>query len=181
MATSVNTARCARGSGPVARYLLALLSTLLVAQVGPAQSSAKTKPHVAPANCPVTRPYQSSRFASPSGYPGPSPGHFYFGTDGIWTMLPVDGVLKGSAANGSTHAWLLWFRHGYTPWVEPTPKLKVDAKRVNGTAQKVVVSPAKFLPRNIMIVGIDIPNSGCWQITGRFDEEELAFVVWVPK
>ena len=32
-----------------------------------------------------------------------------------------------------------------------------------------------------MLVGLDIPDSGCWQITGRFEDEELAFVVWVTK
>ena len=108
----------------------------------------------------------------------------YFGTDRLWTMFPIKGVLKGTTASGATHLELVWFRQGYNQWVEPTPRLKVHGKRLDGTARGVAVSQPKFIgstPRNAMLVGLDIPDSGCWQITGRFEDEELAFVVWVTK
>jgi hypothetical protein len=30
-----------------------------------------------------------------------------------------------------------------------------------------------------MLVGVDIPTLGCWEIRGRYAEAELSFVVWV--
>jgi hypothetical protein len=30
-----------------------------------------------------------------------------------------------------------------------------------------------------MMVGMDIPTPGCWEITGRYEDDELTFVVWV--
>jgi hypothetical protein len=30
-----------------------------------------------------------------------------------------------------------------------------------------------------MVVGIDIPTEGCWEITGRYGSDELKFVVRV--
>jgi hypothetical protein len=30
-----------------------------------------------------------------------------------------------------------------------------------------------------MLVGIDIPAAGCWEITGQYKGTTLSFVVWV--
>jgi len=30
-----------------------------------------------------------------------------------------------------------------------------------------------------MLVGVDIPTIGCWEITGRYAGHTLSFVVWV--
>ena len=30
-----------------------------------------------------------------------------------------------------------------------------------------------------MVVGINIPSLGCWKITGRYQDEELSFVICV--
>ena len=30
-----------------------------------------------------------------------------------------------------------------------------------------------------MLVGVDFPTTGCWEITGRYADAELSFVVWV--
>jgi hypothetical protein len=32
-----------------------------------------------------------------------------------------------------------------------------------------------------MVVGIDFPTLGCWEITGHYEDDELTFVVWVSK
>jgi hypothetical protein len=29
------------------------------------------------------------------------------------------------------------------------------------------------------MTGIDFPTAGCWEMTGRYNDEELTFVVWV--
>ena len=30
-----------------------------------------------------------------------------------------------------------------------------------------------------MMMGVDLPTLGCWKITGRYQDAELSFVVWV--
>jgi hypothetical protein len=32
-----------------------------------------------------------------------------------------------------------------------------------------------------MMTGIDIPALGCWKISGKFEDAELSFVVWVTQ
>jgi hypothetical protein len=35
--------------------------------------------------------------------------------------------------------------------------------------------------QTFMVTGINFPTLGCWEITGRYDNDELTFVVWVAK
>jgi hypothetical protein len=30
-----------------------------------------------------------------------------------------------------------------------------------------------------MLVGVEMPTAGCWEITAQYDVDELTFVVWV--
>jgi hypothetical protein len=30
-----------------------------------------------------------------------------------------------------------------------------------------------------MLVGVTVPQSGCWEITARYDAAQVAFTVWV--
>ena len=32
-----------------------------------------------------------------------------------------------------------------------------------------------------MFVGVSFPKLGCWEITRRYDDDELTFVIWVTK
>jgi hypothetical protein len=32
-----------------------------------------------------------------------------------------------------------------------------------------------------MVVGINLPALGCWEITGHYEDDELTFVIWVAK
>jgi hypothetical protein len=33
--------------------------------------------------------------------------------------------------------------------------------------------------QSAMLVGVDVPTAGCWEITGRYGGHELSFTVWV--
>jgi hypothetical protein len=77
---------------------------------------------------------------------------------------------------------VFWWRQGYDARVEPLPKLKVTGKRLDSPAPPLEVSATTnaFTQHTAaMLVGIGFPTVGCWQITGRYEDDELIYVTWV--
>jgi hypothetical protein len=75
-----------------------------------------------------------------------------------------------------------WWRLGYDWRTEPIPKLKVTGKRLDSPAPPLEATATNVLgPLPYMMVGMNIPTLGCWEVTGRYDDDELTFVVWVTK
>ena len=35
--------------------------------------------------------------------------------------------------------------------------------------------------RAAMLVGVGFPTEGCWEITGRYEDDALTFVIWVAR
>lgn len=139
-----------------------------------------------PPNCRVTLPSDGvyeppSTDFRPSRRPGP--GQFYFGTDKLWTVLPVDGTWRGPYPGGSRDfvydEKLPWYR---TP-AASSPKgvpLTIKGKRLDGPAPSFIETnePFDYNPGGI-VGGISIPAYGCWEITGHYDDQEERFSVWV--
>jgi hypothetical protein len=79
---------------------------------------------------------------------------------------------------------VFWFRPGYDWQAEREPRLAVAATRLDAPASSVVASRVTGAYReqdwkSFMVSLIDIPTSGCWKITGRYEHDELSFVVRV--
>jgi len=79
-----------------------------------------------------------------------------------------------------------WWRQGYDWHTEPTPKLKVTGRRLDSQAPPLdVVGPnpvgVRGYPGNYMMVVLVFPTPGCWEITGRDENDELTFVISVAK
>ncbi len=137
-------------------------------------------------SCPVTKP-PSPAFIPPAPYPSqPSSGTFWFGTEKLWTLLPADGTWRLLHSDKGFGQKLFWWREGYDWTVEPQPKLIVTAKRLDTSAPAVSAPRASTSNgyrredwKSFMVVGVDVPTPGCWQITGRYDSDELRFVVRV--
>jgi len=153
-----------------------------------------------PESCPVTNS-PANPFVPPLPYwTDRGPDAFWFGTRELWIMLPNDGIWhvlpidsKGRIAHAARDIAAYsqkqsWYREGFdgrrTPLGPPCfycePGLKVTAERL-GTPAPPLVAKANTVsdsPPYIM-VGFDIPALGCWKITGRFEDTELSFVVWV--
>ena len=72
---------------------------------------------------------------------------------------------------------LIWRSTGFRPGMESN--LVVTVKPLNGaSATPVVVGTTNAkLGDWAMMTGIDFPDAGCWEITGRYRGEELRFVV----
>ena len=161
------------------RYLLALMAGLLL----PALSSAQ---------CLTTLP-PNPPFVPPIQYPpgGLAAGTFWYGTDALWTALSFDGkwpiqnnVLE---SKGGYRTKLTFWRRGFDWRTEPKPKLIVTGKRLDGDAPSVAVAHANavFVPDKPgymapgMMIGIDIPTAGCWEITAHYGGHTLTFIVSV--
>ncbi|MGH2436742.1 MAG: hypothetical protein ACRDFA_07095 [bacterium] len=142
-----------------------------------------------PDSCPVTVP-SDPLFSPPAPYPvqAPSAGRFWYGTVGLWTMLKADGVWSGvPPTEGYRRGYrdkVFWWRPGYDGRTEQRPKLTVSGKRLDGDAPRLFVSAATNAHVEdfggwTMLTALDIPTTGCWELTGSYLAETLTFVVWV--
>jgi hypothetical protein len=79
---------------------------------------------------------------------------------------------------------VFWWREGYDINTEPEPKLVVTGRLLDGNeSSSFAFSDATnaYNPDigSAMLTGIDIPNYGCWEITGHYKGQSLSFVVSV--
>ncbi len=75
-----------------------------------------------------------------------------------------------------------WWLQGYDFRTEPIPKLKVTGRRLDAPAAPLITevsNVARELP--YMMVGMNFPTLGCWEITGHYETDELTLVVWVAQ
>ena len=180
--------------------IVVLVSTALLAsgQEPPTNSAHRTSSDNPPASCHVTLP--DGKFApklSTSGHGElSSGGNWYgrqlgggilYGTQKLWTVLPRDGVWRGSGPAAPYH----FAYDNKLPWGRTNPPfrrrddpLAVTGKRLDGPAPLFTETfeSSGFGPdysgEGIM-GGIAIPVFGCWQITGRYMDADLTFTVWV--
>jgi len=137
------------------------------------------------ADCPLTIP-QVPAFTPPAPYDSLASfkGHFWFGSNSLWTVLPESGVWAGLPFNPDGYTQkILWWRDGYVWDEEPEPNLTVTGERLDASAPPLVASKATNAYASdigsAMLVGVDFPTLGCWKITGKYNDVELSFAVWV--
>jgi hypothetical protein len=137
-----------------------------------------------PTNCPATLE-PALPFVPPAPYPPQPPGdYFWYGTESLWTAVPRTGVWDSLSHNRDGYTQkVLWWRQGYSWTEEPQPDLVVNGRRLDADAPPLNVSRATnaFAEdiQSAMLVGVDFPTLGCWEITGRYAATELSFVVWI--
>jgi hypothetical protein len=140
-------------------------------------------------SCPVTKP-PSISFIPPSPYPTELPaGSFWFGTENLWTILPMDGTWKGllhyRPADSAFRNKLFWWHEGYDWRAETAPNLTVTGRRLDAPAPPLATDEhadagwTNDENHAFMVAGIFIPAIGCWQITGDYKGQRLTFVVSV--
>lgn len=142
-----------------------------------------------PSSCAVTLP-ADPRFTPPAPYPveAPFPNRFFYGTPDFWTMLPVDGVWRGMPPTKGYRLGyrdkVFWWRPGYDGRTEPRPKLTVSGKRLDGDTPPfsdtdATSAYADDLGGWTMLTALDIPTTGCWEISGSYGSDVVKFTVWV--
>jgi hypothetical protein len=148
--------------------------------------SQETAALAAPADdtCPVTQP-PDPRFIPPNPYPAsPHASMFWYGSEGLWTAVPANGEWAALPHNAEGYTQkVFWWREGYSWQEEPEPQLSVTGRRLDAPAPPLNVSTATnaFAEdiQSAMLVGVDFPTLGCWEITGQYGGHELSFVVLV--
>ena len=127
----------------------------------------------------------------PPPYPAKAPrGAFWYGTSQLWTILGDKGKWSGlphyTPADPTFRQKLFWWHQGYDWDAEPRPRLVITGRRLDGPAPPLMSDPATGGYReedwkSFMVVGINLPTLGCWEIKGRYENAELTFVVWVTE
>lgn len=150
-------------------------------------------PSTPPPSCPVTKP-GSSTFVPPEPYPVAPPPLYdavWYGSEALWTMVSPEGeIWQGLPyhADFSDEPVFVqksfWWRSGYSASDEPRPQLTVTGKRLDKPGPTFEAGgPGTNGYRadigSFMLTGIGIPTPGCWEITGRYGDAELSYVVWV--
>jgi hypothetical protein len=138
-----------------------------------------------PKDCPLTVP-QEPAFVPPSPYDALGwKEHFWFGSSPLWTSLPRNGIWSGLPFNPSAGYTqkVFWWRDGYVWTEEPEPNLIMTGERLDAKAPPLRASKATNAYAgdigSAMLVGVDFPTAGCWKVTGKYNDAELSFVVWV--
>jgi hypothetical protein len=129
--------------------------------------------------CPWTEP-EDDPFVPPSPYPAePSEGFFWYGTDALWTALPVD----GNYGERKSVWWSVDFPGG---GAEETPDIRVEW-RAKGLATPVRTSQGPGTNAYtdadgwLMIAdGFDPRTPGCWEVTATYKGATLSYVYYLP-
>lgn len=138
-----------------------------------------------PGDCPVTRP-PDPPFVPPAPHPAKEPGRFWLGTNALWTSLYEDGIWRGIVAPSGTRNKFWWWRAGWewdSDLRDNDPGLIITARRIDSAAPSVRapdVTNAELGSGWAMLTMLEIPTSGCWEITGNYRSEHVSMVVWVP-
>ena len=163
--------------------LISLLTLTASAQQNPQRTSAP------PASCPVTLAAPMPYLPPPQYELDHNTTGFWIGTDKLWTALSRPGVWEW-APHKPGHdnevqpltIKLFWGSVDFDWKTEYPPVLKVAGKRLDGDAPPLLtMRPTNAFPgpTAAMLVGVYVPTSGCWEITGEYKGEKLSFVVWV--
>lgn len=170
----------------MARLLLLLLCLLLASHMSSAQSASTQASEDVPETCAVTTQHQATPFVPPKPYSHEAgDGSFWFGTDRLWTVLPIDGAWRGlghySPNDPTFRQKLFMWRQGYDWRTEPRPNLKVVGRRLDAPAAPLLADRANNVTSEpaAMVTGINFPTAGCWEITARYGDDALTFVIWV--
>jgi hypothetical protein len=116
------------------------------------------------------------------GKPFPASQNWH-GSEALAVILPPDGVWRGMGPQYHYRDKLFWWTSGFKPGDES--RLSVTAKRIDANAppaniSRVTNAYAQSLGGWAMLVAVEFPSPGCWQIAGQYLGQELKFVVEIP-
>lgn len=167
-------------------YSLLIAAAAVMAACGPQTTKAEiaSSQAISFENCPVSLP-AAGEFAPPEPFaPRPSVDEFWYGTSDLWTALPTSGRWEALPHNKAGYTQkLFWWREGYDALAEPQPDIIISGKRLDDPSQTFTEDQTThgIHPnyQSFMLVGVDFPTEGCWEVTGSYRGRTLSYVVWV--
>ena len=134
------------------------------------------------ADCPVTTP-PNPPFVAPAPHrPIPAAPDFWYGTEDFWTILRTGAWhALPHDEHGSRQKVVFWSTSFDWRKEYPVP-LRVSGRRLDREAptfEKLGGTNAIFGDTAAMLTAIEVPTTGCWEITGSYHDHALKFVVKV--
>lgn len=139
--------------------------------------------------CPITVP-GATPFTPASLTPDGPPELYdsvWYGTSSLWTMVNNDGQVWSGlpvGEDGSLTQKTFWWAEGYVFDEEPAPAITVTAEQLDGSGPTVRgggpgTNGTHPDLGSFMLVGLEIPQEGCWKISADYKDATLSYVVWV--
>jgi hypothetical protein len=136
--------------------------------------------------CSPSRPEPVFVAPAPGPAPAAPPAYYkssWFGTARLWTMLLDDGEIwrhLPTNPNGLSQK-TFWWSVDWDSAAEPEPLMAVTGHRLDAPGS-FSFGPGTNAGADFgtaMLVGIDVPTGGCWEITGRYRGATLSYTVLV--
>jgi hypothetical protein len=133
------------------------------------------------AGCPVTRP-PDPPFVPADGPQRPPDYYdaFWYGTDALWAMPPFDGTWPlDRGEDGWYTQKAFWWSEDFA---ETVPDISVTGRRLDGPAAPIRADHPTNAGADFglaMLVGIELPTPGCWELTATYRGHSLSYVVYV--
>jgi hypothetical protein len=156
----------------------------------PSSAARSAQPSASAANpidCPITIPVGT--FVPPLPWPPQPPALYravWYGTNDLWTMLsPTGEIWRGLPSSGQTLGQkTFWFSTNYRdPAADSSPAINVEGRRLDGSGERFTAGdPGTNASADFglsMLVGVDIPGPGCWELQATYQDASLAYVVWI--
>jgi hypothetical protein len=174
--------------GPDHTGTLAIAPTPNLASAVPSRApgATETLPPTPTPTCDVTRP--DKPFVPPKPFPATPPGYYeatWYGSAHLWTMINDGGEIWGPwlfASPPGLPQKTFWWSADWVPREELEPAITVVGRRLDAPGSFSYGNPGTNATADFgtaMLVGIDIPAYGCWELTARYREASLSYVVSV--
>lgn len=134
-------------------------------------------PKLAVSACLTTLP-SNPPFTPPDPHPVNLSGGFWYGTEALWTRLPISGDWTTKRQGQK----LFLSSREYDWRTEPKPSIIVTAKRLDGVAPPMAIAggtSAIMGDSAAMLIAVSFPAEGCWELTAYHGSHSLTFVVSV--
>lgn len=137
-----------------------------------------------PDSCPVTRGTAQARYTPPPPARAldPDSPRFWYGTDALYTNLASDGRWRGIKSKSGSRDKSVWFRKD-AQWLDEVPyQLRVTFRPL-GEAGPMFTVPRvtnAIMGKEVaMMLMLEFPTPGCWEVTANYKDAHTSFVTWV--
>ena len=123
--------------------------------------------------CPVTKPLWLKPPDDPAVQDPPGYGYYYSNQD--------QSLLASAWWTGEQESYLRAGKDGVkVGWFRPAGALlEIRGQRLDGQAPPLEAHVPCCYPTQFQATGLIFPTEGCWEVSAKAAESELAFVVWV--